>query len=92
MAARGSGPPCAEVEPSRRPTCAAPVSDRLASRREHIMTIIRCIDCTFDNARMTAAGFEIIGIEDYGWADGHTETEILWGRDEPSISEQDLPF
>jgi hypothetical protein len=52
------------------------------------MTIIRCIDCEFDNTRMTGAGFEIIGIEDYRWADGHLETEILWGRDEPPISAQ----
>jgi hypothetical protein len=56
------------------------------------MTIIRCIDCAFDNARMAVAGFEIIGVEDYRWADGHTETEILWGKEEPSIGERDLPF
>ncbi len=56
------------------------------------MTIIRCIDCAFGNARMTGAGFEIVGIEDYRWADGHTETEMLWGRAEPQISERDLPF
>jgi len=56
------------------------------------MTIIRCIDCAYDNARMTKADFEIIGIEDYRWADGHTETEILWGKDELPISEEDLPW
>jgi len=92
VAARASGPSCAEVEPPPKADVAAPVSDRLASRREHIMTIIRCIDCAYDNARMTSAGFEIIGIEDYCWADGHTETEILWGKDEPPISEEELPW
>ncbi len=56
------------------------------------MTIIRCIDCEFDNVRMTDAGYEIIGIEDHRWADGHTETEILWGRDEPPIGEHNLPY
>jgi hypothetical protein len=45
------------------------------------MTIIRCIDCAYDNARMANAGFEIVGIEDYCWADGHTETGTLWGTD-----------
>ncbi len=56
------------------------------------MTIIRCIDCAFDNVRMTDAGYEIIGVEDHRWVDGHTETEILWGRDEPLIGERDLPY
>ncbi len=56
------------------------------------MTIIRCIDCAFDNVRMTDAGYEIIAVEDHRWADGHTETEILWGRDEPLIGERDLPY
>jgi hypothetical protein len=92
VAARGSGPPCAEVEPPRRPACAAPVSDGLTTQREHTMTIVRCIDCEFDNARMTAGGFEIICIEDYRWPDRHAETEILWARDEAPISEHDLPF
>jgi len=41
---------------------------------------------------MTGAGFEIVGIEDYRWADGHTETEMLWGRAELQIIERDLPF
>lgn len=56
------------------------------------MTIVRCIDCEYDNARMTDGGFEIICVEDYRWPDGHTETEILWTREEPPISECDLPF
>jgi hypothetical protein len=56
------------------------------------MTIIRCIDCAFDNTRMASAGFEIIGVEDYRWADGYTETEIFWAKDEPPIDERDLPF
>ena len=33
VAPRGCGPPSAEVEPSRRPTCADPVSNRLAVRK-----------------------------------------------------------
>lgn len=56
------------------------------------MTIIRCIDGAFDNVRTTDAGYEIIAVEDHRWADGHTETEILWGRDEPPIGEHDLPY
>ena len=55
------------------------------------MTIIRRIDCEPDSARMTEAGYEIIAIEDHRWPDGHTEIEILWARDEPPISQHDLP-
>ena len=56
------------------------------------MTIIRRIDCAFDNARMAGAGYQIIGIEDHRWADGHSEREILWGKEEPPINDGDLPF
>ena len=56
------------------------------------MTIIRCIDCEPDNLRMTEAGYEIIAIEGHRWVDGHTETEILWARDERPIGEHDLPY
>ena len=56
------------------------------------MTIVRCTDSHFDNARMTAAGYEIIAIETYHWDDGHSETEILWGKDEPRIYASEVPF
>ncbi len=56
------------------------------------MTSIRCTDNDFDNRRMTAAGFQIIAIETYRWSDEQSETEILWGRDEPPITEQELPY
>ena len=56
------------------------------------MTIIRCSDTGFDNTRMTAAGYDIIAIEDYHWEDGHTETEILWAKDEQPIADGDLPY
>jgi len=56
------------------------------------MTIIRHGDCPALNARMTNAGYEIIAIETYRWPDGVIETEILWGRDEPPITEDELPF
>ena len=56
------------------------------------MTTIRCTDCEFHNTRMTDAGYEIIGLETYHWHDGHTETEILWGRDEHPITADELPY
>jgi hypothetical protein len=56
------------------------------------MTIIRCTNGEFDNIRMTNAGYEIIAIEDYRWRDGHTESEILCGKDVEPIAEADLPF
>jgi hypothetical protein len=67
------------------------VSDRLAASREIPMTLIRHSDNDFDNARMTALGYEIIAIETHTWPDGVTETEIVWGRDD-TISEADLSF
>ena len=56
------------------------------------MTIIRRTDCAFLNAAMTEAGYDIIAIESYRWPDGVTETEILWGREEPPITEAEVPF
>ena len=56
------------------------------------MTIIRRTDCAFLNAAMTEAGYDIIAIETYRWPDGVAETEILWGRDESPISEDEVPF
>ena len=56
------------------------------------MTIVRCTNCEFDNARRVNDGYEIIAIEDYRWADGHTETEILWAREEQPIAENELPY
>ncbi len=56
------------------------------------MTIVRCTDCAFHNARMSTAGYDIIAIETYRWQDGVTETEILWGREEPPIEESEVPF
>jgi hypothetical protein len=56
------------------------------------MTIVPCIDCGFDNTRMTAAGFEMIRIDDYRGADGHTDKEILRAKVGPQISEDNLPF
>ena len=56
------------------------------------MTFIRCADCAFDNTRMTAAGYDIIAAETYQWGDGHTETEILWGRDDHPISDIEVPY
>ena len=55
------------------------------------MTLIRHSDNDFDNARMTALGYEIIAIETHAWPDGITETEIVWGRDD-TITEADIPF
>ena len=55
------------------------------------MTIIRCNDDHFNNARMNAAGYEIIAIETYSWPDGWSETEILWAKSGP-IDERELPF
>ena len=56
------------------------------------MTIIRHSDSPALNAAMTAAGYEIIAIETYRWPDGVTETKILWGRDEPPITADEMPF
>ena len=56
------------------------------------MTIIRHTDCPATNAPMTEAGYDIIAIETYRWPDGVAETEILWGRDESPISEDEMPF
>ena len=56
------------------------------------MTIIRHSDCPPLNAAMTEAGYEIIAIETYHWPDCVTETEILWGREAPPITEADVPF
>jgi hypothetical protein len=55
------------------------------------MTIIRCADSEHNNTRMNEAGFEIIAIETYNWADGCSETEILWAKEGP-IEERELPF
>jgi hypothetical protein len=55
------------------------------------MTLIRHSDNDFDNARMTALGYEIIAVETRSWPDGVTETEMVWGRDD-TIAESDLPF
>ena len=55
------------------------------------MTLIRYSDNAFDNARMTSLGYEVVAIETTTWADGITETEVVWGRDD-TISEGDLPF
>jgi len=55
------------------------------------MTIIRRTNNDFNNERMNAANFEIIAIETYNWPDGHSETEILWGKEGP-IEECELPF
>ena len=56
------------------------------------MTIIRCNENDFDNARMINAGYEIIAIETYRWDDGRAETEVLWGKEEPPIVESEIPF
>ncbi len=57
------------------------------------MTIIRHSDYPALSAAMTEAGYDIIAIETYRWPDSVTETEILWGRDEPPITEAELlPF
>ena len=55
------------------------------------MTLIRHSDNDFDNARMSALGYEIIAIETRSWPDGVTETEIIWGRDD-TITEADIRF
>jgi len=55
------------------------------------MTFIRHSDTDFDNARMSALGYEIIAIETHAWPDGITETEIVWGRDD-TITEGDIRF
>ena len=55
------------------------------------MTITRCTDNEFNNARMTAAGYKIIAIETYSWPDGWSETEIVWAKDGP-IDERELPY
>lgn len=56
------------------------------------MTIIRHSDCQALNAAMTEAGYEIIAVETYNWPDDVTETEILWGREAPPITDADVPF
>ena len=55
------------------------------------MTLVRHSDNAFDNARMTALGYEIIAIETHTWPDGITETEVIWGRDD-TISPSELPY
>ena len=55
------------------------------------MTIIRWAENEYNNTRMNDAGFEIIAIETYNWADGYSETEILRGKEGP-IEERELPF
>jgi len=55
------------------------------------MTLIRHSDNDFDNAHMTARGYEIVAIETTTWPDGITETEITWGQDS-TITEADLPY
>lgn len=56
------------------------------------MTIIRCIDNDISNTRMTDEGYEIIAVETYRWNDGHTETEILWAKEEQPVDESELPY
>jgi hypothetical protein len=56
------------------------------------MTIIRRTNNEFDNARMNAAGYEILAVEDYHWDDGHIESEILWAKDEQPIAEGEVPY
>ena len=56
------------------------------------MAIIRCSENDFDNTRMINTGYEIIAIETYRWNDGHAETEILWSKEEPPITDSELPF
>ena len=56
------------------------------------MTIIRCTDCAFDNARMTDAGYDIIAIETWRWDDGGTETEILRGKVKQPIEASEVAF
>jgi hypothetical protein len=93
-ARRNPNPPdCAPQGLNRPEGRRAPLSSAigLMQRKEHAMTSIRCTDNDFDNARMNNAGFEIIAIETYNWPDGHSETEILWGKDGP-LEERELPF
>ena len=56
------------------------------------MMIVRCTDNDFDNTRMTAAGYEVIAVETYRWDDGHSETEILWGKDGLPLDAGEVPF
>lgn len=56
------------------------------------MSIIRHSDNGYDNARMTAAGYEILAIETHRWSDGGTETEILWTQEDTPITESEIPF
>jgi hypothetical protein len=68
-----------------------PSARKLTGKKEHAMTIIRCAENEYNNTRMNEAGFEIIAIETYNWADGYSETEILWSKEGP-IEEHELPF
>jgi hypothetical protein len=56
------------------------------------MNTTRCSDNEYDNARMTAASYEILAIETYRWNDGHTETEILWTKEEQPIAASEVPY
>ena len=78
------------VELSRRPAFPPLISNHAEGATESAITITRCIDNEFNNARMTAAGYEIIAIETWSWPDGWSETEIVWAKDGP-IDERELP-
>ena len=94
VAARGSGPPYAEVEPSRSPAFPLLISNRADAEREHRHdpplngTVATDIDAHDDNAALSAQGYTIRHIETY-----HRDTDmtcIVW--DAPAITEADLPF
>lgn len=56
------------------------------------MTVVRRTDNYFDNTRMTTAGYEIVAVETYHWDDSHSETEILWAKEEPPVDAREVPF
>ena len=94
MAVRGSGPPCAEVEPSRSPAFPLPISNRADAEREPTMThlsngtIVTDIDAHDDNLSLNQRGYTIRHIET--WHECDNQSFIHW--DAPELLDADLPY
>jgi hypothetical protein len=92
--ARGSGPPCAEVEPSRSPAFPLPISNRLMQKGNSAMTelsngiIVTDLHAHDDNLALSQRGYSIRHIET--WHEQDNQTFIHW--DAPELTEADLPF
>lgn len=70
------------------------ISDGLKQKGNPTMTMIRRPDTACDSSELLARGYQVLAAETWTWNDGVSETEILWvpGRQEPAISEADLPY